>query len=162
MTQNIKTLCNKFELNSPIPVHFSSLIPKMSTFTLAISCLTISNLPWFLDLTFQVPMQYHSLQHRTWLPSPVIPTSGCWFCFGSVSSFFLELFLHWSLSILGTYWPEEFLFQYPIILPFHTVHGVFKARILKWFPIPFSSGPRFVRTLHHDLSVLGGPTWHGS
>ena len=26
------------ELNSPIPVHFSSLIPKMSMFTLAVSC----------------------------------------------------------------------------------------------------------------------------
>ena len=26
-------------------VHFSSLIPRMSTFTLAISCLTTSNLP---------------------------------------------------------------------------------------------------------------------
>ena len=26
----------------------------MSTFTLAISCLTTSNLPWFMDLTFQV------------------------------------------------------------------------------------------------------------
>ena len=25
-------------------------------------------------------------------------------------------------------------------LPFHTVHGVLKARILKWFAIPFSSG----------------------
>ena len=33
------------ELNSPIPVHFSSLIPRMSTFTLAISFLTTSNLP---------------------------------------------------------------------------------------------------------------------
>ena len=32
------------ELNSPIPVHFSSLIPRMSTFTLASSCLTTSNL----------------------------------------------------------------------------------------------------------------------
>ena len=32
----------------------------MSTFTLAISCLTPSNLPWFMDLTFQVPMQYCS------------------------------------------------------------------------------------------------------
>ena len=30
-------------------------------FTLAISCLTTSNLPWFTDLTFQVPMQYCSL-----------------------------------------------------------------------------------------------------
>ena len=37
-----------------------------------------------------------------------------------------------------------------------------KARILKWFAIPFSSGPHFVRALHHDPSFLGGPTWHGS
>ena len=29
-------------------------------FTLAISCLTTSNLPWFMDLIFQVPMQYCS------------------------------------------------------------------------------------------------------
>ena len=67
-----------------------------------------------------------------------------------------------SSSILGTYRPGEFIFQYPIILPSHTVHGVFKARILKWFAIPFSSGPPFVRTLHHDLSILGGHTQHGS
>ena len=38
---------------------------------------------------------------------------------------------------------------------FHNVHGVLKARILTWFAIPFSSGPYFVRTLHHDLSALG-------
>ena len=31
------------------------------------------------------------------------------------------------------------LFQYPIILPFHTVHGVLKAKIVNWFAIPFSS-----------------------
>ena len=49
-----------------------------------------------------------------------------------------------------------------IFLSFHTVHGVFKARILKWFAIPFFSGPHFVRTLHHDPSVLDGPTLHGS
>ena len=30
----------------------------MSIFTLAISCLTTSILPWFMVLTFQVPMQY--------------------------------------------------------------------------------------------------------
>ena len=45
-----------------------------------------------------------------------------------------------SSSILGTYWPAQFIFQCPIFLPFHTVHGVLKARILKWFAIPFSSG----------------------
>ena len=68
----------------------------MSTVTLAISCLTTSNLPWFMDLTFQVPMQYCSLQHRTLLLSPVPSRTGCCFCFGSIPSFFLELFLHWS------------------------------------------------------------------
>ena len=65
-------------------------------FTLAISCLITYNLPWFIDLTFQVPMQYYTLQHQTLLPSPVTSTTGCCFCFGSISSFFLELFLHWS------------------------------------------------------------------
>ena len=63
-----------------------------------------------------------------------------------------------SSSILGTYQPGEFPFQYRIVLPFHTVHGVLKARILKWFAIPFSSGPHSVRPLYHDLPVLGCPT----
>ena len=35
---------------------------------------------------------------------------------------------------------------------FHTVHGIFKAGILNWFAISFSSGPCFVRTFHHDPS----------
>ena len=43
----------------------------------------------------------------------------------------------------------------------HTFHGVLKARILKCFAIPFSSGPHSVRPLHHDLPILGGPTGHG-
>ena len=68
----------------------------MLMFTLAISYLTTSNLPWFMDVTFQVPTQYCSLQHQTLLLSPVTSTTGCCFCFGSVSSLFLELFLHWS------------------------------------------------------------------
>ena len=54
-----------------------------------------------MDLTFQVPMQYFSLQHWTLLSSPVTSTTGCCFCFGFVSSFFLELFLH---SSLIEYW----------------------------------------------------------
>ena len=68
----------------------------MSMFTLAISCLTSSKLPWFMDLTFQVPMQYCSLQHWTLLLSPVTSTTGYSFCFDYIPSFFLELFLHWS------------------------------------------------------------------
>ena len=53
-------------------------------------------------------MQYSSLQHWTSFPSPVTSTTGCCFCFGSVSSFFLELFLHcspvtyWASTVLGS------------------------------------------------------------
>ena len=39
---------------------------------------------------------------------------------------------------------------------FHSVHGVLKARMLKWFAIPFFSGKHFVRTVHSNLSILGG------
>ena len=54
----------------------------------------------------------------------------CLFIFSGVSSPLI------SSSILGTYLPGEFVFQCPISLPFHTVHGVLKARILKCLPFP--------------------------
>ena len=44
-----------------------------------------------MDLTFQVPMQYCSLEHQTLLPSPVTSKTGLCFCSGSISSFFLDL-----------------------------------------------------------------------
>ena len=123
----------------------------MSMFTLAISCLTTSNLPWFVDLTFQVPMQSWSLQHQTLLLSPVTSTTGYYFHFGSASSFFLDLFFH---SSPVAYWAPTDLGSpaFSVIpLPFHSVHGVLRERRLKWFVTPFPSGPRFVRALHHDL-----------
>ena len=126
----------------------------MLTFTLAISCLTTFNFPWFMDLTFQVSMQSCSLQHQNLLSSPVTSTPGflLWLHLFILSGVISPLI---SSSILDTYRPGELIFQCPIFLPLHTVHGVLKARILKWFAIPFSSGPRFVRTLHHEPSVLG-------
>ena len=39
-------------------------------------------------------MQHCSLLHQTLLLSPVTSTTGCCFCFVSIPSFFLELFLH--------------------------------------------------------------------
>ena len=133
-------------------------------FTLAISCLTASNLHSFMDLTFQIPMQYYSLQHQTLLSPPDTSTTGHCFHFGAAfSDFLLELFLHSSpSSILGTYQPGEFTFQCYTFLSFHAVHEVLKARMLKWFAIPFSSGPCFVRNPHHNVSFLGSPTWPGS
>ena len=54
-----------------------------------------------MDLTFQVPIQYCSLQHRTLLLSPVTSKTGYCLCFGAIPSFFLELFLRWSPVV---YW----------------------------------------------------------
>ena len=68
----------------------------MSMFTLAISRLTMSNLPWFMVLPFQVPIQYYSLLHQISLSPPDTTTAKCHFCFGLASSFFLELFLLYS------------------------------------------------------------------
>ena len=62
------------------------------------------------------------------------------FFFVSVSSFFSGVTSPLiSSSILGTYQPGEFIFKCPIFLPFHTVRGVLKSGILKWFAIPFST-----------------------
>ena len=153
----------------------------MSMVSLAISCLTTFNLSWFMDLTFQVPMQYCSLQHQTLLPSPVTSTTGCGFCFSSISSFFLEFFLHWSpvsywaptdlgnssfsifycvccvgifllwlhlfilsgvisplfsSSILGTYWPEELIFQCLIFFLFILLLGFSRQECWSGFPFP--------------------------
>ena len=94
----------------------------MPIFTLTITCSIPSNLPWFMDLTFQVPMQYCSLQHWTLLPSLVTYTTECCFCFGSVSSFFLVLFLHWSPVVcwtptdLGSLFSVSYLFAFSYCL----------------------------------------------
>ena len=106
----------------------------MSVFTLAISCLTTSNLPWFMVLTFQVPMQYCSLQHQTLLSPPDTFTNGCHFCFGSAFSFLLELFL--CISAV-TYWPVSDLggssFSFVPFYLFILFMGF--PRMLNWFAV---------------------------
>ena len=59
-----------------------------------------------------------------------------------------------SSSILGTYQPGEFIFQCSIFLFFHTVHGVLKARILKWLPFPSP-----VDHILSELSTMTCPSW---
>ena len=127
----------------------------MSMFTLALSCLTTSNLPWFMDPTIQVLMQYCSLQHldftsitnhiHNWVLFLL------WLCHFILPGLISPLI---SSSILDIYWLVEFIFQCPIFLPFQMVHGVLKARILKWFAIPFSRRP-------HDVgpSTMTRPSW---
>ena len=107
-----------------------------------------------MDLTFQVPMQYCSLQHWAFLPSPVTSTMGHCCYFGSASSFFLELFLH---SSIVAYWSPTNLGN----SSFSDISLLFLL-FMRWFVISFSSGPHFVKTLQHHPSILCGPTYHGS
>ena len=79
----------------------------MLMFTLAISYLNIFNLSWFMELTFQVPVQYFSLHYQTLLLPWDTSTTQLHFCFGSASSFLLKLFLcsspvaYWTPTDLG-------------------------------------------------------------
>ena len=134
----------------------------MSMFTLAVSCLTTSNFLLFVDLAFQVPMQYRSLQHQSLFLSPITSTTGCYFCFSSISSFFLELFLN-SCSI--AYWVTTVLgrqaFSVLSLCVFILFMGFSKQEYSSGLPFPFLVDHIF-RTLLHDMSVLGGLKWHGS
>ena len=93
-----------------------------------------------MDLTFQVPMQ-----HRILLSSPVTSTTGCCFHFGSFSSFFLELFFHWS-SV--AYWAPTSLgsssFSVLSFCLFILFMGFSKQEY--WSGLPFPS------PVEHDLS----------
>ena len=124
-------------------------------FTFAISCLTTYNLLWFMDLIIQVPMQYCSLQHWTLLPSSVTSTTGCCFCFGSVSSYFLELFLH---SSPVAYWaPTDLGSSSFSVLSFYLfVLFMGFSRQEYWSGLPF---PSPVDHILSELSTMTRLSW---
>ena len=121
----------------------------MSMFTLAISYLTTSNLPWFMDLTFQflyntvlycIRLYFYHVTSTTWH----------YFHFSSASSFFPELSLHsWAPTDLGSSF-----FSVIVFLPFHTVHGVLKQEY--WSGLPFPSPVDHVLS---ELSTMTCPSW---
>ena len=78
-------------------------------FTLAMSSLTTSHLPWFINLTFQVRMQH--LQQLTLLLSPVTSTTMQCICFGFLFTVSWVISPLFSSNILGAYQPGEFIFQ---------------------------------------------------
>ena len=108
-----------------------------------------------MDLTFQVPMQYCSLQHWTLLLSPVTSTSAYCFCFGSNPSFFLELILHWPPV---AYWAPTDLgsssFGIPSFCLFIPFMGF--SRQEYWSGLPF---PSPVDHNLSDLSTMTHPSW---
>ena len=137
---------------------------------LCISCLTMSNLLWYTDLTSQVPMQYCSLQHWTLFSPPDTSTTKRCFRFGSAASLFLEplvivlcayLVAHWIPSNLGAHLPG------PSFCLFILSMGFSWQEYGNVLPLPPSVDPensllRPFRTLQCDPSILGGPKQHGS
>ena len=127
------------------------MTPKMSTFTLAISVCHFkftlihgSNIPGSYAILLFITSDFTSITSdiHNWVLFLL------WLCLFTLSGVISPLI---SSSILGTYCLGSSSFSV------HVVYGVLKAWILKWFAIPFSSGPRFVRTLHRDLCIFGGP-----
>ena len=110
----------------------------------------------------QVPMKYCFSQHCSLLSMPDTATTVCCFVFDSASSFLLELFLC-SSSVAYQAATNLKNSSFSVIsLPFHTIHGVLKTLMLKWFAILLTSGLHFVRNLYHGPSFLGSCTHHGS
>ena len=122
---------------------------------LAISCLTTSNLPWFMGLTFQVPMQYCSLQHWALLPSPVTTTTEHCFHFRSASSFFLELYFH---SSPVAYWAPTDLesSSYSVLSFYLFILFMGFSRQEYWSGLPFPSAVDHVLS---ELSTMSYPSW---
>ena len=115
-------------------------------FTLAISCLT-TNLPCFMGLTFQVSMQYCSLQHRTLLSS--------WFTFTTGHHFTLGQSLHsspvdyWAPTDLGSSSFSVISFCLFILLTEFSRHEY-------WSGLPFPSPVDHVLS---DLSTMTHLSW---
>ena len=98
-------------------------------FTLALSSLTASNLPWFMYLILHVPVQHCSLEHQTLLSAPDTSVTKHHFCFGLAASLFLELLFISLHSSPAAYWTPSYRgggSHLPVtyLLHFHTIHGV--------------------------------------
>ena len=133
-------------------------------FSLAIFCLTTSNLPWFMNLTFQVPKQYCSLQQYCSFHYQSHPQLGVIFTLAQpLHSFwsYFSILLQYHIGHLLT-WGFHLSVSYLFAFSYCSWGSQGKnTEVVCHYHSP-SNGPCFVRTFHHDPSILGGPTRHGS
>ena len=127
-------------------------------FTLVI-CLTTSSLPWFMDLTFQVPMQYCSLQHQTLLLLPVSSTTGCCFALAPSLHFSGVISPLISSSILGTYWLGDSSFIVLSFCLFILFMGFSRQEL--WSGLPFPSPVDHVLSELSTMTRLSWVALHG-
>ena len=85
------------------------------------------------------------LKKRKSATASAIPPSICHEVMGP--DFQYTLIAYWTHADLG-------VLSYGVFLPFHTVYGILKIRILKWCANPFSSRPSF-----SELSIISNLSW---
>ena len=123
-----------------MPILFSLLIPRMLMFILAISCLTMSNFPWFVDLTFQ----FYTLLF-----------------FAAIDFCFITRYIHdWGLYPL---WPSCFIHSgaignSPLLFPSSIVNTFRPGGLIVWCHIflaflysPWGSHGKYTRVVCHSL-----------
>ena len=130
----------------------------MLVFTFAFSCLTTSNLPWLMDLTFQGPMQYCSLQHWTVLSPSDTSTTEHHFHFGPTSSFFLKLLVVALCSSPEVHWTPSDLGRSSFHVTFSCLFMLFLCFLRQeyWSGLPF---PPLVDHVLSELSTMTRPSW---
>ena len=115
----------------------------------------MSNFPWFMDLTFQVPLQYCSLQHQIFLSSPNTLTTKCCVCFGPAASFIQGPSVILLYSFPVAYWtpsdPGDSSFGVIPFWPF--IQFVRFSQQVYWGSLPFPS------PVDHVLSELSAMTY---
>ena len=93
--------------------------------------------------------------HWTLFPSPVTSTTGSCFCFVSISSFFLELFLHWSPV---AYWAPTDLGSSSFSVLYFCLFILFMefSRQEYWSGLPF---PSPMNRILSELSTVTRLSW---
>ena len=110
---------------------------------------------WATELNWTGLMQCCFLQDWILFLSPVTSTTGYCFRFGSIPSFFLELFLHWSPV---AYWAPTDLGSSSFNVPSFCLLKLFMgfSRQEYWSRLPFLSP---VDHILSDLSTTTRPSW---
>ena len=126
----------------------------MLMFTLAISCLITSNLPWFMDLTFQVPVQYSSNSIRFYFHQLIEHR----FCIGPAASFFLGLLGAVLHSSPVAYWTPYDLG----VSCFGVISSLLSIQFIRFSQQVYWGGLSFPPPMDHvlsELSTMTHPSW---
>ena len=135
----------------------------MLMFSCALSCLTTSSLPWFMDLTFQILMQYCSLQHPTLLSLYFHIHNEAPLHFGPATSFFLELLVTALCSSPVAYWtPPDQEGSFSGVISFHLfILFMGFSRQEYWSGLPFPSPVDHVLLELSTMTHLSWVALHG-